>query len=126
MQIVDLGRPVEVGRFGSTVAQVVSILPEFDGRVYGTTVHWSLQVGQSEPKSSFASLRLSFSALEAAKNDVLTGVTSAAIGGIYQTAEIDEDFDTPTPHTEDCASFISLASSALPKYDNQAFLYSRD
>lgn len=62
-----------------------------------------------EPRSPGTSL------MESAKMDVLLGVTSAAVGGIYLTAEVVHEFDSPTPHTEDCASFISLASVALPK-----------
>ncbi|XP_014256198.1 ionotropic receptor 21a [Cimex lectularius] len=39
-----------------------------------------------------------------------------AIGGIYLTAERYKLFTFTHPYSQDCASFISLASTALPKY----------
>lgn len=58
------------------------------------------------------------SPIAAAVNDVRLGVAAAAIGGIYQNLEIVTEFDSSTAHIQDCASFISLASTALPKYLN--------
>ncbi|XP_058803801.1 cilia- and flagella-associated protein 58-like [Phymastichus coffea] len=55
--------------------------------------------------------------LEAAKADVAHGLSSVAIGGIYRTIELEEGtFDATRPHLEDCAAFVSLASTALPRY----------
>ncbi|KAL7301884.1 hypothetical protein TKK_0005486 [Trichogramma kaykai] len=65
----------------------------------------------SSPRSSGG-----LSPLESAKQDLLLGLTSSAVGGIYQTAQLHEQFDTSMPFLDDCASFISLASTALPKY----------
>ncbi|KAK9499114.1 hypothetical protein O3M35_003620 [Rhynocoris fuscipes] len=39
-----------------------------------------------------------------------------ALGGIYMSAEMSNYYSLLFPHTQDCASFISLASTALPKY----------
>ena len=55
------------------------------------------------------------SPMESAKKDVELAVTSAAIGGLYKTVELNKKFDSTFPHIEDCASFISLSSNALPK-----------
>ncbi|XP_016844519.1 ionotropic receptor 21a isoform X1 [Nasonia vitripennis] len=57
-----------------------------------------------------------YSPIDAVKRDVLLGLTSAAVGGIYLTQELSESFDATLPHAEDCAAFISLASTAIPKY----------
>ncbi|KAJ8683603.1 hypothetical protein QAD02_019395 [Eretmocerus hayati] len=56
------------------------------------------------------------SPIESAKFDVMHGVASVAAGGIYHTPDISGMFDATSPHFEDCASFITLASTALPKY----------
>ncbi|XP_011501708.1 PREDICTED: glutamate receptor ionotropic, kainate 5 [Ceratosolen solmsi marchali] len=56
------------------------------------------------------------SSIDSIKFDVLTGTASAATGGIYQTEELIKSFDIIAPYTEDCAAFISLASTAIPKY----------
>ncbi|XP_043285593.1 ionotropic receptor 21a [Venturia canescens] len=56
------------------------------------------------------------SPIAAAKNDVRLGTSAAAIGGIYKNLETVTEFDTSTAHMQDCASFISLASTAVPKY----------
>ena len=37
------------------------------------------------------------------------------IGGIYATPERISLWHLSTPHSHDCASFVSLASTALPK-----------
>ncbi|XP_024936966.1 ionotropic receptor 21a isoform X2 [Cephus cinctus] len=56
------------------------------------------------------------SPIAAATNDIRMGLASIAIGGIYKTTNITSRFDTSFGHIEDCASFLSLASTALPKY----------
>nr|APZ81412.1 ionotropic receptor 21a [Adelphocoris lineolatus] len=48
--------------------------------------------------------------------DLHTKKTTLAIGGVYLTPERIGGLTFSFPHTQDCASFISLASTALPKY----------
>ncbi|XP_033231971.1 ionotropic receptor 21a [Belonocnema kinseyi] len=57
-----------------------------------------------------------YSETEAVINDISKADAPAAVGGIYQTADLLSHFDAPFAHVEDCASFISLTSTALPKY----------
>ncbi|XP_014213410.1 ionotropic receptor 21a [Copidosoma floridanum] len=64
----------------------------------------------AEPRSTATS------PLESAKKDVLLGESSMCIGGVYMTLDLAGQFDATTAHTDDCAAFISLASTALPKY----------
>ncbi|XP_044742097.1 ionotropic receptor 21a [Chrysoperla carnea] len=45
-----------------------------------------------------------------------TGKGDVGVGGIYTTPERIQHFDLTAGHTEDCASFVSLTSTALPKY----------
>ncbi|KAK0074404.1 hypothetical protein PV326_012477, partial [Microctonus aethiopoides] len=52
----------------------------------------------------------------AATTDVINGRASMAVGGIYRTTDNNFKLDTTFSHMEDCAAFISLSSSALPKY----------
>ena len=56
-----------------------------------------------------------------ATSDVKTGTTAAAVGGIYQTIDIINEFDTAISYMQDCASFISLASAAVPRYEKDFF-----
>ncbi|XP_034950331.1 ionotropic receptor 21a [Chelonus insularis] len=56
------------------------------------------------------------SPIYAAITDVITGKTAAAAGGIYKTNNITSQFDSSISHIEDCATFISSSSLALPKY----------
>ena len=56
-----------------------------------------------------------FSEMDSVTNDILRDNAPVAIGGIYQTTDLLSNFDTTFPHMEDCASFISLTSIALPK-----------
>ena len=53
--------------------------------------------------------------MDSVTNDILRDNAPVAIGGIYQTTDLLSNFDTTFPHMEDCASFISLTSIALPK-----------
>ncbi|BES92633.1 Ligand-gated ion channel [Nesidiocoris tenuis] len=48
--------------------------------------------------------------------EVVKGKADGAVGGIYLTAERTAGLAFSMPHTQDCASFISLSSTALPKY----------
>lgn len=48
--------------------------------------------------------------------EISSGRASIAAGGLYRTVDLIKSFDTTYPHTYDCASFISLASTALPRY----------
>ena len=52
---------------------------------------------------------------EAVINDISKADAPVAVGGIYQTANLLSHFDASFAHMEDCASFISLTSIALPK-----------
>lgn len=49
-------------------------------------------------------------------NVVNADKANIGIGGIYYTEERNKMFSLSLPHTHDCAAFISLASTALPKY----------
>uniref|UniRef100_A0A0A9WKA0 Glutamate receptor delta-1 subunit n=1 Tax=Lygus hesperus TaxID=30085 RepID=A0A0A9WKA0_LYGHE len=48
--------------------------------------------------------------------DVLTKKANIAVGGVYLTPERISGLTFSMPHTQDCASYISLSSTALPKY----------
>ncbi|XP_043473600.1 ionotropic receptor 21a isoform X2 [Leptopilina heterotoma] len=49
-------------------------------------------------------------------NDISEDEAPVAVGGVYQTSDLLAHFDTPFSYLSDCASFISLSSTALPKY----------
>ncbi|XP_046745637.1 ionotropic receptor 21a isoform X2 [Diprion similis] len=48
--------------------------------------------------------------------DISSGKASMGLGGLYRSVDLMRRFDTMYPHTHDCAAFISLTSTALPKY----------
>lgn len=56
-----------------------------------------------------------FSETEAILDDISGDDAPVAVGGMYQTAELLSHFDSPFSYMQDCASFISLSSTALPK-----------
>lgn len=58
------------------------------------------------------------SPLKAVEREISSGKSSMALGGLYRTVDLMTRFDTTFPHTYDCASFISLTSTALPRYVN--------
>ncbi|XP_020706796.2 ionotropic receptor 21a [Athalia rosae] len=64
-----------------------------------------------EPGSS-----ATISPTKAVLQEILSGKASMALGGFYQTVNLTKRFDTTYPHAYDCASFISLTSTALPRY----------
>uniref|UniRef100_T1HCR2 Ionotropic glutamate receptor C-terminal domain-containing protein n=1 Tax=Rhodnius prolixus TaxID=13249 RepID=T1HCR2_RHOPR len=49
-------------------------------------------------------------------NELLEGRVQVALGGMYMTSSRYQLFSFIFPHIQDCASFISLTSTALPKY----------
>lgn len=48
--------------------------------------------------------------------DVARGKSDIGISGIYITREHYDNVDFSNPHFQDCASFITLTSTAIPKY----------
>ncbi|XP_051156370.1 ionotropic receptor 21a isoform X2 [Leptopilina boulardi] len=57
-----------------------------------------------------------YSEIESIINDISEDDAPVAVGGIYQTPDLLSHFDAPFSYMQDCASFISLSSTALPKY----------
>ncbi|XP_022915376.1 ionotropic receptor 21a [Onthophagus taurus] len=49
-------------------------------------------------------------------DSVIENKAIVGISGIYITTERLRDLDVTYPHTQDCAAFISLTSTALPRY----------
>ncbi|GJQ67070.1 hypothetical protein Trydic_g21960 [Trypoxylus dichotomus] len=49
-------------------------------------------------------------------DNVKDGVVNVGLSGIYLTSERLQKVDTSYPHSYDCAAFISLTSTALPRY----------
>lgn len=48
--------------------------------------------------------------------DITTGRADIGVAGMYMTAERGEFMDMTSAHSQDCAVFITLMSTALPRF----------
>lgn len=53
---------------------------------------------------------------DAVAEEVRTKKANLGVSGLYVTPERISHLDVSVSHSQDCASFISLTSTALPKY----------
>uniref|UniRef100_A0A2H1WG37 SFRICE007894.2 n=1 Tax=Spodoptera frugiperda TaxID=7108 RepID=A0A2H1WG37_SPOFR len=53
---------------------------------------------------------------DAVAKEIITGRADIAIAGMYLTNDRIRDMDMSLPHSHDCAVFITLMSTALPRY----------
>ncbi|XP_046621130.1 ionotropic receptor 21a [Neodiprion virginianus] len=78
-------------------------------RLLSKILNFTIDVRDPTPRDSL-------SPVNAVMRDISSGKASMGLGGLYRSVDLMRSFDTMYPHTHDCAAFISLTSTALPKY----------
>lgn len=61
-------------------------------------------------------VHLIFSPGDAVAREIATGRADIGVAGMYMTTERAKEMDLSFAHSQDCAVFITLMSTALPRY----------